>query len=311
MAEFNGARSPSYTPAPEAAFATTRPVREIATFGAVHLDITDRARSVAFWRDIVGLVVRNDAENVQLGTAEETLVTLHPVARAPFQSGHSGLYHLAIHPPTASEFGRILLRLIRSGWPISPTDHLMSKAIYLLDPDGITVEITLETPERMDKMLVDGPRNALLGVDGSLHGPAEPLDIPLALKALEDDDSSVPVPVGTKIGHVHLYVGDLDAAFDFYTSLGFNGALYMPAMQIADAGAGGQFNHRIAMNTWQGRNAPQAPEGTARMRNYTIRFDSEDRRFNAVANLDRIEAVEGGHLAVDPSGNSVFIQESA
>lgn len=200
--------------------------------------------------------------------------TLHPVAHAPFQRGYSGLYHLAIHPPTASEFARILLRLIRARWQISPTDHLMSKASYLLDPDRITVEITLETRERMDKILVDGPRAALAGTDGALHGAAEPLDVPLALEALDDDDSSFPVPIGTKIGHVHLYVGDLNAAFDFYRSLGFNSALYMPSMQIADTGAGGRFNHRIAMNTWQGQNAPQAPEGTARMRNYTIRFDS-------------------------------------
>ena len=127
--------------------------QELATFGAVHLNITNLQRSVSFWTDNIGMKVRNaTAEYTELGTDKNTLVVLYPTAKTPFKNGYSGIYHLAIHPATEGEFARVLARLIAKRYPISPTDHTMSKAIYMTDPDGITVEITLETPERLERL---------------------------------------------------------------------------------------------------------------------------------------------------------------
>ncbi|WIB36069.1 VOC family protein [Curtobacterium sp. MCJR17_043] len=226
----------------------------------MHLEVTDLGRSTAFWTDVIGLVLRSESQDeVELGTKAQTLVTLHPGAQTGFLQGHSGLYHLAVHPPTEADFARILLRLIRVGWQISPTDHIMSKAIYLLDPDGITVEITLETPERLRGFHFDDNGPYVLRQDGSRSNGREPLDVRAVLAALPDDDTTLPVPEGTKIGHVHLYVGDLEAAYGFYRTFGFNQAVWAPRFHMGDLGGGGAFNHRIAVNTWQGIGAPQSP----------------------------------------------------
>jgi catechol 2,3-dioxygenase len=282
---------------------------EVATFGAVHLEVTDLGRSTAFWREIVGLVVRSESiEEVHLGTMTDTLVTLHPGARASFLQGHSGLYHLAVHPPTEPDFARILLRLIRAGWQISPTDHIMSKAIYLLDPDGITVEITLETPERMLETVVDADMPYVVRRDGTRSNGREPLDVRAVLATLTDDDTTIPVPVGTRIGHVHLYVGDLDSAYAFYKTFGFNQAVWAPRFHMGDLGGGGLFNHRIAVNTWQGQNAPQSPVGTARMRNFTLRLDTRARLDHVLGTVDTaITETENGYLLRDPSQNTILL----
>jgi len=127
--------------------------QELATFGAVHLNITNLERSISFWKDYIGLKVRNvTTEYTELGTDKNTLVVLYPTAKTPFKNGYSGIYHLAIHPSNEGEFARVLARLIAKRYPISPTEHTMSKAIYMEDPDGITVEITLETPERLERL---------------------------------------------------------------------------------------------------------------------------------------------------------------
>lgn len=287
--------------------ADPRPIgREVASFGAVELEVTDLPRSVAFWVEVIGLAVRSESpERVELGTAQETLVTLFPGARAVFQQRHSGLYHLAIHPPTEPDFARILLRLIRAGWGISPTDHVMSKAIYLLDPDGITVEITLETPERMREFVVTDRYFHIIDANGDQRSGRDPLDVRAVLETLPDDDTTRSVPVGTRIGHVHLYVGDLSAAFEFYASLGFNKATWAPQIRMGDLGAGGHFNHRIAVNTWQGEGAPQSPEGTARMRRFAIRLDTHERLDHFLGTVDGIRETEGGYLVSDPSGNRI------
>lgn len=287
--------------------ATTR-AREVASFGAVHLDVTDLSRSAAFWEHVIGLVPRAAGDGaVGFGTETETLVVLHPGAVAGFQRRHSGLYHLAIHPPTEPDFARVLLRLIRAGWQISPTDHVMSKAIYMLDPDGITVEITLETPERMRETVFTETSGHVVRADGTISTGRDRLDINAVLASLPDDDTTRPVPVGTKIGHVHLYVGDLDRAYDFYRSLGFNPAIYAPQFGIGDLGAGGKFNHRIAVNMWQGIGAPQSPEGTARMRHFTLRLDTGGRLHELLPTLNRVIETDPGWLTHDPAGNPILL----
>lgn len=288
--------------------AVVHPTKDVATFGAVELDVTDLRRSIPFWTDVIGLVLRSQTPtSAQLGTAQETLVTLHGGALAGFQQRHSGLYHLAIHPPSEPDFARILLRLIRARYPIAPTDHVMSKAIYLLDPDGITVEITLETPERFGHAVIDGALPYVIDSAGVRRDIRGPLDVRAVLETLSDDDTSRPVPIGTRIGHVHLYVGDLEAAYRFYQDLGFTKAMWAPGFHMGDLGAGGAFNHRIAVNTWQGVGAPPSPEGTARMRHFTIRLDSPARLDQALGRIHHHTETEDGFMTRDPSGNTILL----
>jgi len=283
--------------------------QEIATFGAVHLNVTNLERSVSFWKEMIGMKVRKTTtEYTELGTDKSTLVVLYPTATTPFKAGYSGLYHLAIHPSDEGEFARILSRLIAKRYAISPTDHTMSKAIYMVDPDGITVEITLETPERLERMEIGSRGPVVIAKDGSVRGPSEPLDVQAVLKTLPDNDIERTLPDDTKVGHIHLYVSDLEEVNQFYKNLGFIQNTYLPQYGAVDLGAGGAFMHRIAANTWQSKNKPQAPEGTAGMRHFTIIFDTPERLKKALQSLPTAQQQNDGYLVADPSGNKIFLR---
>ena len=285
---------------------------EIATFGAVHLNVTQLQRSISFWTDNIGMKVRNTTtEFTELGTNEKTLVVLYPNAKIPFQNGYSGLYHLAIHPSNEGEFARVLARLISKRYPISPTDHTMSKAIYMEDPDGITVEITLETPERLARVEFGNRGPVAVDRDGTVRSASAPLDVEAVLRALPDNDIAKGLPDDTKVGHVHLYISNLDSANDLYKKLGFQQNMYEPKYSAADLGAGGAFGHRIALNTWQSLNKPQAPEGTAGMRFFTIIFDSPERLKAALQHVPAAQQQQGGYLVSDPSGNKILLQSES
>jgi catechol 2,3-dioxygenase len=287
---------------------------DFATLGPVHLDVVDADRSLGFWRDVVGLRLRSRADaTLELGTDEETLLVLHPGATGRVRRGFRGLYHVAIHLPDEPEFARVLARLIARRYPIAPTDHVMSKAIYLDDPDGIGLELTLETPERQRSIRVLGTHIEITDSDGQMRSGRDPLDVEQLLAQLPDAHVERPVPPGTTVGHMHLHVNDLDAAFRFYRDvLGFMEHLYVPQMGAADLHAGGRFPHRLAVNAWQGTGALPPPAGTAGLRSYTIRYDSPA-RLNAV--LQRVpdarrDADDSGHdgtgyWIADPAGNAI------
>lgn len=279
---------------------------EFATFGPVHLEVTDRGRSLRLWRDVVGLKVRGDGASVELGTDADTLVVLHPVASRPAQRGQSGLYHLAIHLPSEPEFARVLARLIERGVPISVVDYVMSKAIYLNDPDGLGLEFTLETPERMDDYSVAPGRVAVIDAESHDRSGSDPL-LAAVLSKLPDLDVARPLPADAKIGHVHLHVGNLQAAYEFYKGLGFSKNTIFPELGTGDLGAGGLSKHRIGLNIWQGHNAPQAPFGTARMRHFTLRFVSLDRLDAALRRAPHAEKHADEYVVHDPSGNRIVL----
>ena len=282
--------------------------QELATFGPVHLNVTNLERSILFWKDYIGMKVRNASSGyTELGTDKSTLVVLYPTAKAPYKNGYSGIYHLAIHPSNEGEFARVLARLIAKRYPISPTDHTMSKAIYMTDPDGITVEITLETPERLERVEFGNRGPVAVDKDGTVRSASAPLDVQSVLKALPDKDIDRALPDDTKVGHVHLYVSNLDAANQFYKNLGFLQNMYEPRYSAADLGAGGAFGHRVALNTWQSLNKPQAPEGTAGLRFYTIIFDTSERLKTALQFLSAAQAQKDGYLVSDPSGNKILL----
>jgi catechol 2,3-dioxygenase len=93
---------------------------DFISFGAVHLEVTDTERSAEFWETVFGFQRRQNADDgTALGTADETLVVLHGGALAPYQRGHSGLYHVAIHTPDERDFARLLKRLSDLQYPAS------------------------------------------------------------------------------------------------------------------------------------------------------------------------------------------------
>jgi catechol 2,3-dioxygenase len=282
---------------------------DFATLGPVHLDVVDGERSLGFWRDVVGLRLRSrDDAALELGTEDATLLVLHPGATRPVRRGFRGLYHVAIHLPDEPEFARVLARLIARRYPIAPTDHVMSKAIYLDDPDGIGLELTLETPERQRSMRVLPNGIEIVDSEGRVRSGRDPLDVGQLLARLPDRDFGRPMPPDTKVGHLHLHVDDLDAARRFYHDvLGFEEHMWMPQMGAADFHAGGRFPHRLAVNTWQGAGAPRPPAGTAGLRSYSIRFDSRARLDAVLQRVPDATPVAGGYRVTDPAGNAILL----
>ncbi|MGF9695164.1 VOC family protein [Rhizobium sp. 0TCS1.26] len=275
---------------------------DLIAFGSIHLEVRNVETTARFWESLFGFTRRTFGDSIELGTEKETLIVLHGGATEPVRQGHSGLYHLAIHTPDQRDFARLLKRFSDLRYPCSPTDHTFSRAIYLDDPDGINIEVTLETPERFRAFRPVGSRLAFIGTDGTERPGSYPLDLQEIHQSYEPGSELEAAHPATKVGHIHLYVADLERSRDFYTGLGFELARWWPPMQVADFGAGGAFKHRIAINTWQGIGAPVHPQGMARMRHFELRFETME-RLNAAVNANpSARSLGAAHVLQDPSG---------
>lgn len=283
------------------------------TFGPVHVDVTDGERALLFWQQVVGLtLLGRDGGALHLGVPGRDLLVLHPGATGPTPRGHSGLYHLALHLPNAGELARAVARIAAYRVPQGPTDHIMSLATYLNDADGIGLELTLETPHRLGARTRVGDRMQLVDADGRPSNGREPIDLDFLFDQLPDDDLRRPLPPETTVGHVHLHVADLAAAEAFYRDVvGFTPRMRSASSGMADLSAGGSFEHRLALNVWQGEGAPPRPPGTAGLRHFEIVFRDPAELDGALA-----RAAAGGHpaepradgtLLRDPAGNVVLL----
>ncbi|MGJ4881843.1 MULTISPECIES: VOC family protein [unclassified Bradyrhizobium] len=284
---------------------------EIATFGPVHLEVTHLERAIDFWCETAGLRLRKRNGAAELGTAGETLVVLHPGAKRPALRGFSGLYHIAIHVPDQAEFSRMLRRLIASRTPISPVDHVMSKAIYLNDPDGLGIEFTLETPERFGGYGTFETDFTVFDAEGRPCSGRSPLDVRHELAQAKGPPLSAPLADAARIGHLHLHVPRIEAARTFYTRLGFLPGAFAPQLGFADLGAGGAYTHRIALNVWQGIDAPPAPAGVARLRGFSIRFDTRARLDAALRGCDEVIVRGDQYVLRDPAGTALMLTAEA
>ena len=277
--------------------------------GPVHIAVTDETRALAVWRDLVGLtVLGRDEAGIRLGVDGKTLIVLEPGAERPVVKNTSGLYHVALHVPTRKEFARITARLIASRFPNSPTDHLVSEATYLWDLDGNGIEITFETPWR-GSFKSDGDSFYALTTDGRRHSGRDAIDLDgLFAELTEGDDLRAPMIPGTRVGHVHLHVGDLDKAMEFYSgAIGFERLMLNKRVRMGDAGLGYQ-PHAIAFNTWAGTGAPQAPPGSAGLRWFTIEVPTAADIDAIRGRIGEVRDMEGGFEATDPAGNRVKVR---
>ena len=211
--------------------------------GAVTLQVTDLERSLAFYESVLGFdVVDRAPDAIRLGVGSTVLVELRPGATAPLGGKRLGLFHFAILLPDRPALGRVLEHLADAGVRLGASDHLVSEALYLSDPDELGIEIYR-----------DRPREEWTVRNGELAMATEPLDYEAVLAA-GDGKPWTGMPVGTTIGHVHLHVGDIDEAKRFYhealgldlTVWGYPGALFFSA---------GGYHHHLGTNTWAGPHA--------------------------------------------------------
>lgn len=281
--------------------------------GSVHLSVSLLNRSIEFYKDVVGLqVLKVTEDHVSLGVGERELVVLYPGSDSPVPSGRTGLYHLALVLPSLRELARVIKRFVRIGYRNSPTDHVMTKSDYLWDPDGNGLEIYAETPEDGTWFMSDegfGARDA----SGRPRSGRDPIHLARLFQELEpDDDIDEPLPAETKMGHVHLHVGNLEEVLEFYRdTIGFELTGLSRRLGVAFLAAG-DYHHHIAINTWAGKNAPPHPASSCGLRHFTIEVPDAKGLLEISQRLESTQSpartLSGDALAtVDPSGNRLRV----
>ena len=279
--------------------------------GAVELAVTDGDRALRFYRDYVGLTpLPSDGGAMRMGAGGRELVVLQPGAEQPVVPRTSGLYHLALLVPNRRELARVIGRLGRLRWQQYPTDHVMTKANYLWDPDGNGIEIYAESPEDGTMGFGNGTFVAY-DKDGKPRSGRDPIDLEELFSHLREDDSlDAPMPDETKMGHVHLHVPDVDDALRFYHDLvGFDVMGHVPGVGFISAGG---YHHHLGLNEWAGHGARPAPAGAAGMRRFTVELPTKRDLDDVINRLEhgevRLTEEAGGYAALDPSANRVLFR---
>lgn len=283
------------------------------TLGPVHLAVTDRARALAIWQDVVGLDLLDETGNaLTLGACGKPLIVLETGAIRPVVPRTIGLYHVAIHVLARADLAQMAVRALQRNVRISPTDHLVSEAIYLWDLDGNGIEITFETPWRGSLGDPEKGETYAVTAEGKPHSGRDPIDLDGLLAEMGPDPVfAARMPAGTRIGHVHVHVNDLHMAMDFYRDvIGFAGFLLITSFGMGDVGLD-YMPHTIAFNVWSGPNAGLPSAGSAGLRWFTIQLPDAATLEGVKARLATAGApigeLAGGIETQDPFGNRIRI----
>jgi catechol 2,3-dioxygenase len=283
--------------------------------GSVRLQVADLDRSVEWYRRVLGVVPLDRSETpsaaspasrtARLGVPGATsgLVELYerPGASPVPRRGRLGLYHYAILLPERGDLGRFIGHLAEIGERAGMSDHLVSEAVYLSDPDGLGIEVYADRPR--DEWRHDGRQLTMATL---------PLDVDSVLAAAGDAPWRG-MPAGTGLGHVHLFVGDLERAAAFYhMGLGLDqmvwsypGALFLSA---------GGYHHHLGVNTWAQGALPAGP-ADARLLEWTIDLPTLADARAAIESVARaggdVESTPDGGTARDPWGTTVRMRGRA
>ena len=277
--------------------------------GVVAITVSDLDRSLAYYTEGIGFAVLERAgARATLGAGGVPLLLLTEVPgarRFPHdRPGYTGLYHFAILVPTRADLGRWLGHWLESGQALpGQGDHLVSEALYLVDPDGHGIEIYR-----------DRPRSEWTYAGGFIRMATDPVDIRGVLEEAEREDKPWEgMAPGTRLGHMHLQVGDIPQAEAFYHGvLGFDVMAAMPSALFISAGG---YHHHIGMNIWHSRGATPTPADVARLSFYTIDFATEEARAATLARLTAAgvayEETPAGVLVRDPWQNILVLRVGA
>jgi catechol 2,3-dioxygenase len=296
------ASSPRRRPASQALAAALSPATRL---GLVHLAVTDLERSSDFYREAIGLGVQGGENGVAaLGAGGEDLLVLHeePGAARAGRAG-AGLYHFALLHPSRKELARAALRLAATRTAIQgASDHKFSEAIYLPDPDGNGIELYADRPrdqwpEPLEALPAGGPM---------------PLDLQGLLELARGDEPAAADP-GLVVGHMHLHVGGLEDALDFYRDvIGFEPMILTPSAAFVSAGG---YHHHLGLNTWRGEGVAAAPDDSVGLRRWTIVLPDEGEVARVRGRVEEAglehEQLNGGFVVRDPWGIPLLVAAEA
>ncbi|MEO5589038.1 MAG: VOC family protein [Gemmatimonadaceae bacterium] len=267
--------------------------------GRVRLQVTNLDRSMDYYEKVLGFKAAKPVDGVvalNAGTDAAPLLELveKPGANPVPSRGRLGLYHFALLLPNRAALGRFLGHLQRMGVRAGMSDHLVSEAIYLTDPDGLGIEV-----------YADKARSTWQLTGKQIAVASNPLKVDEVLRAGEGI-SWDGMPSGTVMGHVHFYVGDVEQASAFYhVALGLSkivwnypGALFMSA---------GGYHHHVGVNTWAS-GAPVATDDDARLIEWELLVPDAEAVASVAKGMlnagfgDGATATDGSLIATDPWG---------
>lgn len=268
---------------------------------SVHLDVSDLPRSIDFYERTLGLaLISRERHQAQLGPDP-----LHPAlalsdiaAPTPLPTGATGLYHVAWLHPSRAALAESVRRIAATRWPFEgASDHGVSEALYLSDPDGLGIEIYADRPREQWEPAADGHGVRMVTL---------PLDLDDLLAQYQDDPSPAVSPQ-TRIGHVHLKVSDVPRTVAFYRdALGLEEQAELPSAAFLAAGG---YHHHVGVNSWQSRGAGAAPDSAPGLRSVEFELSDADALDGLERSLAEAEATpsiagdSGSELSVrDPDG---------
>jgi catechol 2,3-dioxygenase len=233
---------------------------------SVRLAVSDLPRSAEFYERVLGLpLVKLDAGSAKLGPDQEHPALVlegieHPTQLSP---ASTGLFHVAWLHPSRQSLAVSVRRVVGQRWPFDgASDHGVSEALYLTDPDGLGIELYADRPREQWQRPAGGRGVRMV-------------TLPLDLDDLLAQDPGGPVPTidpGTTVGHVHLKVSEVPRAAAFYrNALGFEEQATMPSAAFLSAGG---YHHHVGLNSWQSAGAPAPPDTAPGLRQ--VKFELSD-----------------------------------
>ena len=268
--------------------------------GRVRLAVSNLARSVAFYRDVIGLALLSQTGQLaQLGAHGSGYALLEleeiPGVQPIAERSRLGLYHTAFLLPTREDLSSFVRHLWKLGVLFGAGDHGVSEALYLVDPDGLEVEV-----------YADRPRAQWQYANGRLRMGTQAVRFETLPKV---EDSWKGAPAGTTVGHMHFYVGDLQTAAEFYCAgLGLDVTVRIPSALFTSAGG---YHHHVGLNVWAA-GSPVASEQDARLLSWQLVLPDAREIDHVVDRLRALGYVEtqdaGGERAfTDASGITVAL----
>jgi len=265
----------------------------------VNLKVQDLERSIDFYTEVIGFKVLEQTSKFASFSADGKNVLLsveQPDQVVPKQGRTTGLFHFALLLPNRTDLSNIVKHLADLGVQVGSSDHLVSEALYLSDPDGNGIEI-----------YVDRDPSEWNWRNGEVEMTVDPLNF-TDLLSVGEQQSWTGLPAETVMGHIHLHVSELKEAEEFYVNgLGFElvNRFGTQALFISD----GKYHHHIGLNTWNGVGVPTPSPDSVGMESYTLRLPSEDKKNKIIERLKELGASvteeNGSSVTKDPSGNHI------
>lgn len=271
--------------------------------GHVKIKVENLERSLKYYREVIGFkILEQTKTTAKLTTDGKTSVLSieQPENIVPKQGRSTGLYHFALLLPNRSDLANIVFHFAEKGIRIGSSDHLVSEALYLSDPDGNGIEI-----------YTDRDPSEWNWNNGEVEMTVDPLNFEDLLSSGKQEQPWEGLPADTVMGHIHLHVSELQKTEEFYTKgLGFEvvNRFGDQALFIST----GKYHHHIGLNTWAGVGAPTPAINSVGLGSFTLILPNEAARDNVVANIEKIGTSiteeNGIFVASDPSGNYIHLE---